>query len=78
MQLIFPVGGLYGQQAPVALWFRPSSIPQSVAGPFWFLDRGCGTSCPMMSQRRRHCQASGIDGRHIYLFQQSYPDILMI
>ena len=38
--------GLYGQQAPVAWWSRRSSVPQSVAGPFGFLDRGCGTSCP--------------------------------
>jgi len=37
---------LYGQQAPVAWWSRPSSVPQSMAGPFRFLDRGCGTSCP--------------------------------
>jgi len=34
----FPVSGLYSQQVPVA-WWSPSSILQSVAGPFTFLER---------------------------------------
>jgi len=60
LYLIFPAGGLYGQQAPVAWWSRLSSIPWSVAGLSRFLDRGCGTSCPKTLQRRRHCQSSGV------------------
>jgi len=65
---------VFCQQAPVAWWFRPSSVPQSVAGPFRFLYRGCGTSCLKTVQRRRHCQSSGIYRRrtssrnHILIF----------
>ena len=37
VQLIFPVGGLYGQQASVAWWSRPSSVLPSVFGLSGFL-----------------------------------------
>jgi len=64
VQLIFPVGGLCGQQARVAWWSRPLSIPRSVAGPCRFMDLGYGKSCPNTLERRRHCQSSGVDWRH--------------
>ena len=85
MQLIFPVGGLYGQQTSVTWRCRPSSVPQSVdgpfklldrgCGPFKLLDRGCGTSSLKTLQRRRHCQSSGVDWRHRPT--SSYPDVLI-
>ena len=63
--MIFPVGGLYGQQAPVAWWSRPSSVPQWLTAPFRFLDRGYGTSCPKALRRHCYCQSTGVNWRYV-------------
>jgi len=67
---------LYGQQAPVAGWSRPSSVPQSVAGPFsvsgsrmWNELPEDVATAPSLPICRRWLKT--------YLFQKSYPDILI-
>jgi len=76
VQLIFPVGGLYGQQAPVAWWSRPSGVPQSVTGPsgVWIAD--------VERAARRRCNGAvtvnlPASTEDMYLLQKTYPDILI-